>query len=172
MNNTAWNAQLNPLGINHELHLRMWKLRSMEASKSGIFRDFKGDSYLGCASWWANEQWMTIFPTKWRANEQQGGGWAPTSYVLEQLFLWVFFVAGTFWNVKCVFSQCFLRQRCFEMVSVFYFAEPLRKWSWNRRILQCLWPPLSTEDVLANLGFFVPTEQFCPECGWFGYKVL
>ena len=22
---------------------------------------------------------MTIFPTKWRANEQQGGGWAPTS---------------------------------------------------------------------------------------------
>ena len=23
---------------------------------------------------------MTIFPTKWRANEQQGGGWAPTSY--------------------------------------------------------------------------------------------
>ena len=24
--------------------------------------------WLGCASWWANEQWMTIFPPKWRAN--------------------------------------------------------------------------------------------------------
>ena len=23
---------------------------------------------------------MTIFPTKWRANEQLGGGWAPTSW--------------------------------------------------------------------------------------------
>ena len=23
---------------------------------------------------------MTIFPVKWRANEQLGGGWAPTSY--------------------------------------------------------------------------------------------
>ena len=23
---------------------------------------------------------MTIFPTKWRANEQQGEGWAPTSF--------------------------------------------------------------------------------------------
>ena len=29
-----------------------------------------------------HEQRMTIFPTKWRANEQQGGGWfAPTRYV-------------------------------------------------------------------------------------------
>ena len=34
---------------------------------------------LGCAEWRANEQRMTIFPTKWRANEQLGGGWAPTS---------------------------------------------------------------------------------------------
>ena len=26
----------------------------------------------------ANEQWIAIFPSKWRANGQQGGGWAPT----------------------------------------------------------------------------------------------
>ena len=28
---------------------------------------------------------MAIFPTKWRANEQQGEGWAPTSYNLRKL---------------------------------------------------------------------------------------
>ncbi len=26
---------------------------------------------------------MVIFPTKWRANEQQGEGWTPTKYTLD-----------------------------------------------------------------------------------------
>ena len=39
---------------------------------------------LGCAWRWANEQWIAIFPTKWRANEQQGGGWAPTREVKQR----------------------------------------------------------------------------------------
>lgn len=34
---------------------------------------------LGCAWRWASEQRMTIFHIKWRASEQQVGGWAPTS---------------------------------------------------------------------------------------------
>ena len=28
--------------------------------------------------------WMTIFPTKWRANEQQGEGWAPANWTGKQ----------------------------------------------------------------------------------------
>lgn len=32
---------------------------------------------LSCAQW-GKEQKMIFFPTKWRANEQKGGGWAPT----------------------------------------------------------------------------------------------
>ncbi len=42
--------------------------------------------YLGCAdrdenSWAAG---MTIFPSKWRANQEEGRGWAPTSSVLHR----------------------------------------------------------------------------------------
>ncbi len=33
-----------------------------------------------CVSWWANEQPGWPFPTKWGANERQGGGWAPTRW--------------------------------------------------------------------------------------------
>ncbi len=44
--------------------------------------DFLADKFLSglCWWWWANEQWMTMFPTKRRATGQQGEGWAPTSY--------------------------------------------------------------------------------------------
>ncbi len=43
-----------------------------------------------CESWWANEQWITIFPstTKWRANEQPGGGWAPARYCCVMNVSW------------------------------------------------------------------------------------
>ena len=41
-----------------------------------------------CVSWWANEQWISIFPTKWRANEQLVGGWAPTRYGKLLLKTW------------------------------------------------------------------------------------
>ena len=52
-----------------------WRIRSFNWQKK------QGNQILGCAncdeqSWAAR---MTIFPIKWRANEQLGGGWAPTS---------------------------------------------------------------------------------------------
>ena len=55
----------------------LWELCSIHQHRFWDVFFFFG---LGCTQWWANEQWMNIFPTKWPANEQQGGGWAPTSF--------------------------------------------------------------------------------------------
>ena len=48
---------------------------------------------------------MTIFPIKWRANEQLGGGWAPTSqewpFVVSMLdFWWVIFQISQVYTMK------------------------------------------------------------------------
>ena len=73
----------------------MWWLRSVEQWKNGGYIGIWGVILPSCGSvvdvswwffvrwilicallsqWWANERRMTIFTTKWQANEQQGGG--------------------------------------------------------------------------------------------------
>ena len=79
------------LGVtNHLLHGMILQVTG------GVRGFFVGKhSGLGCAyrdelEWAA---WMTIFPIKWRANEQQGKGWAPTR---GKFFVFLAWLAGWF----------------------------------------------------------------------------
>ena len=83
------------LGVtNHLLH-------GMILQVTGVRGFFVGKhSGLGCAyrdelEWAA---WMTIFPIKWRANEQQGKGWAPTRGKFFVFLAWFCFFFPQRWR--------------------------------------------------------------------------
>ena len=52
---------------------------------------------------------MTIFPTKWRANEQQGGGWAPTRRV--QIYIY---------DILCIYSFAYTYLLYTQMIYILF----------------------------------------------------
>ncbi len=113
---------------------------------------------LSCAWWWAKQQLMSMFPTKWWANEQQGGGWAPTS---ETSFLKLL-GAGTS-NVLTHHSM-----------DLNGFASEIHHFAWVHKAQKQAAParPPFKDDIPTNEVHILPTtivQDFSRPCFFFFY---